>query len=177
MPHSGWAAGMAGLACNWCLLSCLACLTGCCWEAIPPAASPALGPADTRDPEHGLLPRDPCQRAEVLSWLFFHTVSAACCWPLIAASTAATDLRSGMLPGARSHACNLALHSHNICSAQCTGSSFHVAPPGQPFCCQPAGMRVKTVLRVLPHRSPPWCPLPSRCLYRWCWALRPSNPK
>ncbi|KAL4420595.1 hypothetical protein ABPG75_010278 [Micractinium tetrahymenae] len=29
--------------------------------------------ADTRDPEHKLLPRDPCQRAEALSWLFFHT--------------------------------------------------------------------------------------------------------
>lgn len=30
-------------------------------------------PADTRDPEHSLLPQDPCQRADVLSWLFFQT--------------------------------------------------------------------------------------------------------
>ena len=32
-------------------------------------------PADTRDPEHSLLPQEPCARAETLSWLFFQTVS------------------------------------------------------------------------------------------------------
>jgi hypothetical protein len=50
--------------------------------------------ADTRDAQHRLLPQTVAKRGEVLSWLFFQTVSVPLAYPVLEWSAYAAFLLS-----------------------------------------------------------------------------------